>query len=132
GLAPWLIGRYRQLSDLFYDENRSLSYKRASVGALLSLLGTGGYYAAYALMLVRAVRGTISVGTLTFLAGSFSRGRSAIQSLLFGVSAVAAAALSLKHPSTFCQRRPPSTARRRVTARTLSVVADMVSHGSEN
>ena len=111
GLAPWLIGRYRQLSDLFYDENRSLSYKRASVGALLSLLGTGGYYAAYALMLVRAVRGTISVGTLTFLAGSFSRGRSAIQSLLFGVSAVAEQALYLKDLFTFFEMRPTITAR---------------------
>jgi ATP-binding cassette subfamily B protein len=29
GLAPWLIGRYRLLSDLFYDENKILSYKRA-------------------------------------------------------------------------------------------------------
>jgi ATP-binding cassette subfamily B protein len=111
GLAPWLIARYRQLSDLFYDENRVLSYKRAGVGALLSLLGTAGYYAAYALMLVRAVAGTISVGTLTFLAGSFSRGRSSIQSLLFGVSAVAEQALYLKDLFTFFEMKPTITAR---------------------
>ena len=111
GLAPWLIGRYRRLSDLFYDENKVLSYRRAAVGALLSLLGTGGYYAAYALMLVRAVRGAISVGTLTFLAGSFSRGRSAIQSLLFGVSAVAEQALYLKDLFTFFEMKPTITAR---------------------
>ncbi|HEY7235267.1 MAG TPA: ABC transporter ATP-binding protein [Gemmatimonadaceae bacterium] len=111
GLAPWLIGRYRLLSDLFYDENKTLSYKRAGVGALLSLLGTAGYYAAYALMLVRAVRGTISVGTLTFLAGSFSRGRSAIQSLLLGVSAVAEQALYLKDLFTFFEMKPTITAR---------------------
>jgi ATP-binding cassette subfamily B protein len=111
GLAPWLIGRYRQLSDLFYDENRILSYKRAGVGALLSLLGTAGYYAAYALMLVRAVGGTISVGTLTFLAGSFARGRSSIQSLLLGVSAVAEQALYLKDLFTFFEMKPTITAR---------------------
>jgi ATP-binding cassette, subfamily B, bacterial len=111
GLAPWLIARYRQLSDLFYDENRVLSYRRAGVGALLSLLGTAGYYAAYALMLVRAVAGTISVGTLTFLAGSFSRGRSSIQSLLFGVSAVAEQALYLKDLFTFFEMKPTITAR---------------------
>ena len=111
GLAPWLIGRYRQLSDLFYDENKSLSYRRAVVGAVLSLLGTAGYYAAYALMLVRAVAGTISVGTLTFLAGSFSRGRSSIQSLLFGVSSVAEQALYLKDLFTFFEMKPTITAR---------------------
>jgi len=111
GLAPWLIGRYRQLSDLFYDENKILSYQRAGVGALLSLLGTAGYYAAYALMLVRAVLGGISVGTLTFLAGSFARGRSSIQSLLFGVSAVAEQALYLKDLFTFFEMKPTITAR---------------------
>jgi len=111
GLAPWLIARYRQLSDLFYDENKVLSYKRATVGGVLSLLGTAGYYAAYALMLMRAVLGAISVGTLTFLAGSFSRGRSAIQSLLFGVSSVAEQALYLKDLFTFFEMKPSITAR---------------------
>ncbi|MBW8839285.1 MAG: ABC transporter ATP-binding protein, partial [Gemmatimonadetes bacterium] len=111
GLAPWLIERYRQLSDLFYDENKVLSYRRAGVGALLSLLGTAGYYGAYALMLVRAVAGTISVGTLTFLAGSFSRGRSAIQNLLLGVSSVAEQALYLKDLFTFFEMKPTITAR---------------------
>ena len=111
GLAPWLIGRYRQLSDLFYDENKALSYKRAVVGAVLSLLGTAGYYGAYALMLARAVLGTITVGTLTFLAGSFSRGRSSIQSLLFGVSSVAEQALYLKDLFTFFEMKPTITTR---------------------
>jgi ATP-binding cassette subfamily B protein len=111
GLAPWLISRYRQLSDLFYDENRILSYRRAGVGALLSLLGTAGYYAAYALMLVRAVLGAISVGTLTFLAGSFQRGRASIQSLLLGVSAVAEQALYLKDLFTFFEMKPTIASR---------------------
>ena len=111
GLAPWLIERYRVLSDLFYDENRILSYKRAGVGALLSLVGTAGYYAAYALMLVRAVSGAISVGTLTFLAGSFQRGRGSIQSLLLGVSSVAEQALYLKDLFTFFEMQPTITAR---------------------
>ena len=111
GLAPWLIERYRQLSDLFYDENKVLSYRRAGVGAVLSLLGTAGYYGAYALMLVRAVLGVITVGTLTFLAGSFQRGRGSIQSLLLGVSAVAEQALYLKDLFTFFEMKPTITSR---------------------
>lgn len=111
GLASWLIDRYRRLSDLFYDENKILSYRRAGVGALLSLLGSAGYYAAYVLMLVRAIVGTISVGTLTFLAGSFQRGRSSIQSILLGVSSVAEQALYLKDLFTFFEMQPTITAK---------------------
>ena len=111
GLAPWLIGRYRQLSDLFYEENKALSYRRAFVGAALSFLGTAGYYAAYVLMLVRAALGLISVGTLTFLAGSFQRGRDSIQRLLLGVSAVAEQALYLKDLFTFFEMRPTIASR---------------------
>ena len=106
GLAPWVIDRYRRLSDLFYDENRKLSKQRALVGAALSLVGTAGYYGAYVLMLVRAVQGVISIGTLTFLAGSFMRARASIQNLLFGVSSVAEQALYLRDVFAFFEMRP--------------------------
>ena len=106
GLAGWVIDRYRQLSELFYDENRKLSRRRAAVGAALSFIGTAGYYGAYVLMLARAVQGLISIGTLTFLAGSFMRGRDSIQRLLFGVSSVAEQALYLKDLFSFFEMRP--------------------------
>jgi len=106
GLAGWLIERYRRLADMFYEENRRLSLRRSLVGAGLSLVGTAGYYGAYALMLIRAVRGSISIGTLTFLAGSFMRGRDAIQRLLFGISSVAEQALYLKDLFTFLEMQP--------------------------
>ena len=47
GLAPWLISRYRALSDRFYAENRALAIKKAFVSSGLSLIGTLGYYGAY-------------------------------------------------------------------------------------
>src|SRR5258706_9593241 len=78
GLAPWLTERYRSLSQRFYDENRSLSLRRGAVSAALSILGTIGYYAAYVIVLINAVRGEITIGTLTFLAASFARGRDVI------------------------------------------------------
>src|SRR4051812_29110904 len=68
GLAPWLTDRYRELSQRFYEENRSLSVRRGIVSALLSIIGTVGYYSAYVVILLRAVRGEITIGTLTFLA----------------------------------------------------------------
>lgn len=96
GLAPWLIDRYRALSDRFYDENKALSVRRALVSSGLSLLGTLGYYGGYAIVLTRAVTGAISIGTLTFLAASFRQSRDLIQGLLMSASSIYEQSLYLK------------------------------------
>ena len=96
GLAPWLTERYRDLSQKFYEENRSLSIRRGIVSALLSILGTIGYYSAYIVILIRAVRGDITIGTLTFLAASFGRGRDVIQGILLSASGMFEQSLYLR------------------------------------
>ena len=106
GLAPWLTERYRDLSQRFYEENRSLSIRRSVVSALLSILGTVGYYAAYIVILLRTVRGEISIGTLTFLAASFGRGRDVIQNILLSASNVYEQALYLRDLFVFLEMRP--------------------------
>ena len=106
GLAPWLTERYRDLSQRFYEENRDLSIRRGVVSALLSILGTVGYYSAYVLILIRAVKGDITIGTLTFLAASFGRGRDVIQNILMGASNVAEQALYLRDLFVFLEMRP--------------------------
>jgi ATP-binding cassette subfamily B protein len=106
GLAPWLTERYRDLSQRFYEENRSLSIRRGVVSALLSILGTVGYYAAYVVILIRAVKGDITIGTLTFLAASFGRGRDVIQNILMSASNVAEQALYLRDLFVFLEMRP--------------------------
>jgi ATP-binding cassette subfamily B protein len=106
GLAPWLTERYRDLSQRFYEENRDLSIRRSVVSALLSILGTVGYYSAYVLILIRAVKGDITIGTLTFLAASFGRGRDVIQNILMGASNVAEQALYLRDLFVFLEMRP--------------------------
>jgi ABC-type multidrug transport system, ATPase and permease components len=115
GLAPWLTERYRILSQKFYEENRNLSIRRGIVSALLSILGTIGYYSAYIVILIRAVRGDITIGTLTFLAASFGRGRDVIQNILLSASNVAEQALYLRDLFVFLGMRPtiesPSNAR---------------------
>src|SRR2546423_1232105 len=106
GLAPWLTERYRDLSQKFYEENRDLSIRRGVVSALLSILGTVGYYAAYVVILIRAVRGEITIGTLTFLAASFGRGRDVIQNILLSASNVYEQALYLRDLFVFLGMRP--------------------------
>jgi len=106
GLAPWLTEKYRDLSQRFYEENRNLSLRRGVVSALLSILGTVGYYAAYVVILIRAVKGDITIGTLTFLAASFGRGRDVIQNILLSASNVAEQALYLRDLFVFLDMRP--------------------------
>src|SRR6266550_2585862 len=106
GLAPWLTERYRDLSQRFYEENRNLSIRRGVVSALLSILGTIGYYSAYVVILIRAVKGDITIGTLTFLAASFGRGRDVIQNILLSASNVYEQALYLRDLFVFLDMRP--------------------------
>ena len=106
GLAPWLIERFRKISQRFYEDNKRLSVRKGVVSTGLSFIGTAGYYGAYVVILLRAVYGTISIGTLTFLAGSFSRSRDLIQRLLLGASEIYEQCLYLKDLFTFFEMRP--------------------------
>jgi ATP-binding cassette, subfamily B, bacterial len=106
GLAPWLISRFRTLSDKFYAENRALSIKKALVSSGLSLLGTLGYYTAYVVVLLRAVSGGITIGTLAFLAASFRQSRDLIQGLLMSASGIYEQSLYLKDLFEFLDMEP--------------------------
>ncbi len=106
GLNAFLIERYRTLAEGFYRANRALARRRAAWGALLTAIGTLGYYAAYALIAWRTVRGDFTIGDLTFLAGSFRRLRTLLDSLLSGFSQVAGQALYLDDLFSFFEVRP--------------------------
>ena len=109
GLAPWLISRYRVLSDRFYHENRALSIRKAIVSSGLSLVSTLGYYGAYVIVLVRAIAGTITIGMLTFLAASFRQSRDLIQGLLMSASGIYEQSLYLKDLFDFFDMKPTIT-----------------------
>ncbi|HEX6533546.1 MAG TPA: ABC transporter ATP-binding protein [Gemmatimonadaceae bacterium] len=111
GLAGWLVDRYRILADRFYEENKRLSIRKGIVGTILSVLGTLGYYGAYVIILLRTVGGTITIGSLTFLAASFARSRDIIQRLLITASDVFEQSLYLKDLFDFFETRPTITSR---------------------
>ena len=106
GLENFLIERYRTLAQKFYSANRKLALRRAIWGAALTLVGTLAYYAAYAYLAWRTVRGDFSVGDLTFLAGSFLRLRGLLEGLLSGFSQVASQALYLDDLYSFFGIKP--------------------------
>ena len=106
GLGTYLADRYQRLAEAYYVENRTLAYRRACIGALLALVSTAGYYGAYSVLVFRAVQGIITVGGLTFLAGSFSRSRSLIEGMLSSFSNISEQALYLEDLFAFFRMRP--------------------------
>ena len=106
GLAGWLIDRFRFISGRFFDENKRLSVRKGIVSTGLSMIGTAGYYSAYVIILLRAVFNQISLGSLTFLAGSFARSRDLIQRLLLGASDIYEQCLYLKDLFSFFAMKP--------------------------
>ena len=106
GLAPWLVERYRKVSEEFYEENKRLTLRRSLAASALSVVGLIGYYGAYAVILVRAVTGAISLGSLTFLAAAFMRSRDLLQRLLSGAGDIYTQCLYLKDLFDFFETRP--------------------------
>jgi ATP-binding cassette, subfamily B, bacterial len=106
GLSGFLIDRFRQLSDEFYRQNKSLVIKRAGWGTFFAAVGAAGYYAAYVYIISQAVYGRVSIGQLTFLAGSFARMRGLLEGILSRFSAVAEGALYLQDFFEFFQLQP--------------------------
>ena len=106
GLNPFLTERYRTLSEGFYAANRLIARQRAFWGATFTGIGTLGYYIAYAWIIGATLIGTLTLGDLTFLAGSFRRLRTLLEGLLSSFSSTAAQARYLDDLFGFFQVKP--------------------------
>ena len=111
GLARWLMMRYQTLSTRFYNDNKRLASRKGVISGLLSMIGTFGYYAAYAPILAGAAAGKITLGMLSFLAASFMRCRDVISRLLSGASGIYEQCLYLKDLFDFFEMKPTITSR---------------------
>jgi ATP-binding cassette subfamily B protein len=106
GLKNFLTERFTGLWDQIYEENVDLSRRRLIAGALLSLLGTVGYYSAYVYVIWRALIGAISIGTLTALTGAIVQVSSNIQQIFSTLSGIADQALFLTDLLAFFEMQP--------------------------
>jgi ATP-binding cassette subfamily B protein len=106
GLAPFLTERFSRLSNQIYDEDVSLARRRLVAGSFLSMIGTAGYYSAYVFVIWRTISGVLSIGELTFLAGSIQQASSNIQQIFSTVSSIADQALFLTDLIAFFEMRP--------------------------
>ena len=95
GLDDHLRQRYESLSDEMIGFNKKLTQRRLRWGALLTTLGSLGYYGGYSYLVWQALDGRITVGMLTFLAGSIAASNSELQTLFSLFSNISEQALFL-------------------------------------
>jgi ATP-binding cassette, subfamily B, bacterial len=112
GLSDFLVERYDRLSHEFYDANKRLAMRRSLISSLLAVIGTLGYYGAYAVIIYltvighRGPAGPFTIGVLTFLAGSFRQSRDLIQRVLLSLSQVFEESLYLDDLFSFLAIEP--------------------------
>jgi ATP-binding cassette subfamily B protein len=105
-LADFVINRFKTLSDKFYTENSKLAVRRSFWGTILSILGSTGYYAAYVFIIARTINGNMSVGDLTFAAGSFRQLRTLMEGMLSRFTSVSQGAIYLNDFLDFFEIKP--------------------------
>jgi ATP-binding cassette subfamily B protein len=93
GLAPFVINRYTELSEHLHRQNLGLEKKKLFFGALLTMLGTVGYYGTYAFVIYRTVAGALTLGMMTVLVGAIAGASTNIQSFFSSFSIIADQAL---------------------------------------
>jgi ATP-binding cassette subfamily B protein len=106
GLRSFLTERFARLSNQIYDENVGLSRRKLISGSILSIIGTLGYYSAYAFVIWRTLQGVLSIGTLTFLAGAIQQASNNIQQIFSTLAGIADQALFLTDLLAFFEMKP--------------------------
>jgi ATP-binding cassette, subfamily B, bacterial len=106
GLGRHLSECYHEISEAIDNENKKLGIKRATVGAALNLVSTGGYYGAYVVVLTKALAGAFSIGTFTMLTGAFQRSRTYIEKILSSFNDISEQAMFLTDLFDFFAMEP--------------------------
>lgn len=96
GLANFISDTFKRISDQYYKANKKLSIKKSLWGGGFHILGDLAYYGAYVFIILKAVAGVVTIGDLTFLAGSFSRLRSQLQTVFSRFSNITRSAMYLQ------------------------------------
>ena len=106
GLSHFIVDRFKMIADKYYHANRIIATRRAIWGTILSAVGTLAYYGAYVFIIIQTIGGLLTVGTLTFLAGSFNRMRTMLQMIMNRFSKITQESLYLKDFFEFLDLKP--------------------------
>ncbi len=96
GLTDFIVDRFKNLSQEYFELNKTLAVKRSALGFLFNVLGTLSYYGAYIFIIYRVISGVITLGELTFLSGAFNRLTRNLQDFFSKFTRITESALYLK------------------------------------
>lgn len=96
GLTDFVVNRFKNLSEEYYQLNKTLAIKRSALGFVFNVLGSLSYYGAYVFIIYRVLSGAITLGELTFLSGSFNRLMRNLQDFFSKFTRISENALYLK------------------------------------
>jgi len=106
GLSGYLIDKADELFQRFYQENRSLAIRRATVNYLWGLLPNAAYYASFVYILQQAITRVISIGDLIFLTRAFANSRALLSQIFQNLSRVTEQALYVRDLFDFFETKP--------------------------
>jgi|AntRauTorckE5430_2_1112549.scaffolds.fasta_scaffold05252_2 ATP-binding cassette subfamily B protein len=106
GLSDFIANRFDEISHRYFIANKKIAIKRAFWGMLFSGIGTLAYYGAYIFIILETISAAITIGTLTFLAGSFKRMHSMIEGIMTRFTWIADSALYLQDLFDFLAIEP--------------------------
>ena len=106
GLGDFLRDRFVAINDEVIERNQHLARRRLRAGATLAIVGSLGYYGAYAFLVLQILKGELSIGDLTFLAGALAACSSQIQQMFSTFTGIADQALFLTDLIEFFAVKP--------------------------
>lgn len=108
-LGEMLLGRYHDLFDQLYGQDRNLTLRRGLWGYLLSLVSTGAFYIAYAWIVLETVLGKISLGDMTLYLTVFRQGQSTFSNALTSIGGMYEDNLYLSNLYDFLEEEVPKS-----------------------
>jgi ATP-binding cassette subfamily B protein len=105
-LSGFIIDRFKKLSGQFYIDSKRIAIRRSIWGTFFALLGSLGYYGAYVFIIQRTLTGALTIGELTFLAGSFRQLKSLLEGVLSRFTMVSQGAIYLSDFFEFFDIQP--------------------------
>lgn len=106
GLGQFFVQRYETIADQLHEENRAVGRHKLVATTMLSLLGTVGYYGAYAYGIFETVTGHLTLAQLIFLTGALASLNTNIQTCFATFSRIADHALFLSDLIQFFSVKP--------------------------
>lgn len=95
GLADFISNAFSTTADKYYQSIKKLTIKRSIWGGVFNIIGVIAYYGAYVFIILKAVASVVTIGELTFLAGSFNRLRTQLQNMFTRFSNITESAMYL-------------------------------------